>query len=111
MSITSGNKRVQALAVDFEAAWKEERDCGNEEIDAACDRTQVFVNRILRLRGTDISILRLKARAFLWADARYPEKFADYAHYTTEKALASLFRDLGAYYPVGAAAIETKVAA
>jgi hypothetical protein len=72
-------------------------------MDVAIDRTNVFVNRILGLRGTDISILRLKARAFLRAEATYPDKFAEYAHYTTDKALASLFRDLGADYPVGGA--------
>jgi hypothetical protein len=103
----TGNKRVQALAADFEAAWKEEADlpdgCGNEQMDAAIDRTKVFVNRILCLRGTDISILRLKARAFLWAEATYAEKFAEYAYYTTDKALVSLFRDLGTDYPVGGA--------
>jgi hypothetical protein len=106
MSVTDGIKMVKALAADFEAAWKEEADlpddCSNEQMDAAIDRTKVFVNRILCLRGTDISILCLKARAFLWAEAAFlPEWFAECDGPTTDKALASLFLDLGADYPVG----------
>lgn len=72
-------------------------------MDAAVDHTGVFAEKILALSGSDISILRLKARAYLWAEAvRLPEWFAD-GGYTTDQALASLFRDLGADYPAGAA--------
>jgi hypothetical protein len=105
MTITNGNKRLQALAAALEAAWKAEVDlpeeCGNDRMNDAVDRTKVFVTRILCLRGTDILIHCLKARAFLWAQAANPEKFAEHAHHTTAKALASLFRDLGADNPVG----------
>jgi hypothetical protein len=107
MSVTDGNKRVQALAAGFEVAWKEEADLpddfSNEQMDAAVNRTKVFADRIISLRGTDILTKRLKARAFLWAQATSPEKFAEHAHCTTDKALASMFRDLGADYPVGGA--------
>ena len=99
---------IQALSADFEAAWKEEHDlpddCSDEQMDAAVARTSVFAEKILALSGPDISILRLKARAYLWAEAvPLPEWFADDGGYTTDRALASLFRDLGADYPAGAA--------
>ena len=107
MTITA--KQIQALAADFEAAWKAERavfdsDPSDEEGNAAADRTGVFAERILALSGTDISILRLKARVYLWTEAvLLPEWFADGGGCTTDRALASLFQDLGADYPVGAA--------
>jgi hypothetical protein len=113
MSDTDGNTMVQELAANFEAAWKEEAnlpdDFSDEQMTAAVNRTDVFVNRILSLRGTDNLTQRLKARAFLWAEATSPERFAEHAECTTEKALASLFRDLGADYPIGGGEALTPV--
>ena len=109
---------VQALAADFEAAWKEETDlsddCGNEQMDAAVERVASFVVRITQLRGADISILRLKARAYLWGySGGDPEAYCEHVDDTpsADNALVSLFRDLGADFPVGGEPIETKVAA
>jgi hypothetical protein len=113
MTITSRNKRIQALAADFEAAWKKEGDLpddfSNEQMDAAVNRTKVFADRILSLRGTDVLTKCLRARVFLWGQATSPEKFAEHANFTTEKALASLFRDLGADYPIGVAGPDAGV--
>jgi hypothetical protein len=100
---------IQALAADFEAAWKAEKDLPDDYTDAQMDtavaRTRIFVDRILALSGTDLSIQRLKARAYLWAEAAHlVEWFAEREDLTTaDRALAGLFRDLGADYPVGAA--------
>ncbi len=99
---------IDALAAAFEAAWKMEselpEESTNKQCDAVVDRAGAFVDQILALSGTDISILRLKARAYLWAESTYPETFAKNAHYETEKLLASLFHDLGADYPIGESA-------
>ena len=103
MTITA--KQIQALATDFEAAWKAEKavfdsDYSDEEGKAADARTDVFAEKILALSGPDISIKRLKARVYLWAEAvLLPEWFANDGGYTTtDRALASLFLDLGADY-------------
>jgi hypothetical protein len=101
MTVTDGNKMVQELAVDFEAAWKEESDlpddCDDERMNAAVARTGVFVNRILRLRESPC----LQVRVFYWGQSTSPEKFAEHADYPADRALAALFRDLGADYPIG----------
>jgi hypothetical protein len=45
---------------------------------------------------TDISIMRLKARVYLWAEAADLEKLAaEGGDWPSEAVLASLFRDLG----------------
>jgi hypothetical protein len=109
---------VKALAAAFEAAWKEEvdlpDDCSNEQVDDAVERTAPFVGQIVQLRGTDISILRLKARAYLWGySGGDPESFCEHVDDTpsADNALVSLFRDLGADFPVGGEPVEDKVAA
>ena len=73
----------------------------DEELDASIARTRAFVEPILDLSGADALTMRLKARLFLWAEAVQPERFAELESVTTDRALVSLFRDLGADYPVG----------
>jgi hypothetical protein len=94
--------KIEALAAQFEAACKAEREVGDAEpdaaMDAAIDRTRQVAREIVALpAGSDISIMRLKARVYLWGETESFESFAKKAaDGSTEAMLVSLFRDLGA---------------
>jgi hypothetical protein len=65
--MTRKAKKVEALAGDFEAAWKAERDlpdtATNAEVDAAVARTGAFVDQIIdHPRASE----RQLARVHLW---------------------------------------------
>jgi hypothetical protein len=94
---------IEALASQFEAAWKAEREVGDAEPDAvmnaAIERTRKLARKIVALKGgSDLAILRLKARCFLWGECETFESFAakNDGDGSTEAMLVSLFRDLGA---------------
>jgi hypothetical protein len=96
---------IEALASQFEAAWKYERELGEQDTgeatdaadEAAIERTRQFARKIVALQGSDISIMRLKARVYLWAETETFESFAAKAcDGSAEAALVSLFRDLSA---------------
>ena len=76
-------------------------------MSAASGRSGALADQILALSGPDDLIKCLKARVHLWAEAvRLTEWFADSDGLTTaDRALASLFRDLGADHPVGAVSV------
>jgi hypothetical protein len=94
---------TEQLAEDFDAAWKGENGCSDEELDASIARTRAFVEPIINLSGADVLTMRLKMRLFIWAQAVRPDEWcADVdGGYTADGAIASLCRDLGADYPVG----------
>jgi hypothetical protein len=84
--MTRKAKKVEALAGDFEAAWKAERDLAdtatNAEVGAAVERTGAFVDQIIdHPRAT----ARQLARVHLWRQGEdlWPE-------------LETLFERLGA---------------
>lgn len=96
---------IEALASQFEAAWKAERELGEQDTaeatdaadEAAIERTRQFARKIVALKGLDLAILRLKARAYLWAENETFESLAERAvDYSSEAMLVGLFRDLGA---------------
>jgi hypothetical protein len=95
---SSAAPEIESLASQFEAAWKYERELGEAETDedtdtatdAAVERTRQFALKIVALPGSDTSILRLKARVYLWAENETFESFA------ALNDIDSLFRDLGA---------------
>jgi hypothetical protein len=91
---------IEALAAQFEAAWKDERELGDETdeaTDAAVARVRKIARKIAALKGLDLAILRLKARAYLWAENETFESLVENASdYSAEAMLVSLFRDLGA---------------
>jgi hypothetical protein len=95
---------IQALAANFEAAWAaetvifKEADGTDEEGDAAIARVREVAQKIVALPATDMALMRLKARVYLWAESTDFETFADEYEGTglSEGVLASLFRDLGA---------------
>jgi hypothetical protein len=92
---------VQALAAAFEAAWEEE--FSSDYDGAGYDRTCALARQIIALPATGFLIMRLKARVFIWSDGMRPENFpagADRGDVGFD-ALASLFRELGADYPIG----------
>jgi hypothetical protein len=92
---------IRALAAQFEAAWQAERvffhgGGTDEEANAAIDAVKALAQKIIAVPGTDISIMRLKARVYLWAEATDLEKLAaEGGDWPSEAVLASLFRDLG----------------
>jgi hypothetical protein len=59
-------------------------------------RMKAVSQKIIAVPGTDISIMRLKARVYLWAESTDLEKLAAAGRdWPSEAVLASLFRDLG----------------
>ena len=57
---------------------------------------KAVAQKIIAVPGTDIAIMRLKARVYLWAEATDLEKLAaEGGDWPSEPVLASLFRDLG----------------
>ena len=102
------NDAIQALAVDFEAAWATESVIYNgasatdDEAAAACGRVREVVKKIVALPATDLALMRLKARAYLWSESTDFETYAAENERSewSEGVLVSLFRDLGADRPV-----------
>jgi hypothetical protein len=92
---------VRDLAAQFEAALKTYQHFyhggGNDDEAAAATKTvKAIAQKIISVQGTDISIMRLKARVYLWAESTDLEKLAkEGGDWPSEAVLASLFRDLG----------------
>jgi hypothetical protein len=104
---------VLALAAEFEAAYAEHAlvkgHRTNEEIEAADERMREIAAKFAALPSTDISMLRLKARVYLWAEGTDLEDF-DTRDFVSGPVLVSLFRDLLADDPIFAAIAQHIVA-
>ena len=98
---------VRALAAEFEAALQVYHaffhgSGTDDEAAAATQAVKAVAQKIVAVPGTDISIMRLKARVYLWAESTDLEKLAaEGGDWPSEAALASLFRDLGVDRPIG----------
>jgi hypothetical protein len=92
---------VRALAAQFEAALQAYHafyhgSGTDDEAAAATEAVKAVAQKIIAVPGTDISIMRLKARVYLWAEDTDLEKLAaEGGDWPSEAVLASLFRDLG----------------
>jgi hypothetical protein len=92
---------VRALAAQYEAALQAYHAFfhgggTDDEAAAATDAVKAVAQKIIAVPGTDISIMRLKARVYLWAESTDLEKLAvEGGDWPSEAVLASLFRDLG----------------
>jgi hypothetical protein len=92
---------VRALAAQYEAALQAYHAFfhgggTDAEADAANDAVKAVAQKIIAVPGADISIMRLKARVYLWAEAADLKRLAaEGGDWQAEAALASLFRDLG----------------
>jgi hypothetical protein len=96
-------EELHALAFDFEAAFQTQRPFfygsgTDEEADAATARVDEIARKIVALPTTDIEMMRLKARIYLWSEATDLKTFAaqNDGDGSSEAVLVSLFRDLGA---------------
>jgi hypothetical protein len=92
----------RALAAQYEAALQAYhaffRGSGTDaEADEVNDAVKAVALKIIAVPGTDISIMRLKARVYLWAESTDLKRLAAEGgdDWQAEAALASLFRDLG----------------
>jgi hypothetical protein len=95
-------EELQALASDFEAAFQAQRPFfygsgTDEESDAATTRVDEIARKIVALPTTDIEMMRLKARIYLWSEGTDFKTFAakNEGDGSSEAVLVSLFRDLG----------------
>jgi hypothetical protein len=92
---------IRALAAQYEAALQAYHafyhgSGTDDEAAAATDAVKAVAQKIIAVPGTDISIMRLKARVYLWAEDTDLEKLAaEGGDWPSEAVLASLFRDLG----------------
>jgi hypothetical protein len=70
----------------------------DEEADAATVRVDEIARKIVALPTTDIGMMRLKARIYLWSEATDFKTFAakNERDGSSEAVLVSLFRELGA---------------
>ena len=95
-------EELQTLAADFEVALEALRPFffgsgSDDDADAATARLREVAQKIVAIPTTDIAMMRLKARIYLWSEAKEFETFAaeikdgDWS----DEALVSLFRDLG----------------
>ena len=103
------NVEVQALAAEFEAAWAAEgaifkSSCTDVEANAAVARVDEIAQKIVAIPTTDIEMMRVKARIYLWSEGTDFKAFAadNEGKQWSEAVLVSLFRDLGADGPMGA---------
>ena len=110
-------EELQALATDFEAAFQAQRPFfygsgTDEESDAATARVNEIAQKIVAIPTTDIEMMRLKARIYLWSEATDFKTFAakNEGDGSSEAVLVSLFRDLLADDPVFAAIAQHSVA-
>jgi hypothetical protein len=94
-------EELQVLASDFEAALQAYHvffhgGGTDDEAAAATDAVKAVAQKIIAVPGTDISIMRLKARVYLWAESTNLKKLAaEGGDWPSEAVLASLFRHLG----------------
>jgi hypothetical protein len=75
------NAELVALAAEFEAAWAAESALFNSsstdaEANAAAARVREIAQKIVALRPTDVALMRLKARVYLWFESTNFEAFA-----------------------------------
>jgi hypothetical protein len=96
-------EKLQALAAEFEAAFQAQLPFfygsgTDEEADAETARVDEIARKIVALPTTDIEMMRLKARIYLWSEAMDFKTFAakNEGDGSSEAVLVSLFRDLGA---------------
>jgi hypothetical protein len=109
-------EELQALATDFEAAFQAQRPFfygsgTDEESDAATARVNEIAQKIVAIPTTDIEMMRLKARIYLWSEATDFKTFAteNEGDGSSEGVLVSLFRDLGADHADPVLAIVAKL--
>jgi hypothetical protein len=107
-STSAPPERFPNTARTPEAAWQAERvffhgGGTDEEAKAAILRVDEIAQKIVALPTTDIEMMRLKARVYLWSEAEDFKTFAakNEGDGSSEAALVSLFRDLGAGDPIG----------
>jgi hypothetical protein len=107
---------IRALAAEFEAAWAAESVIFNgsgtdAEAKAAIARVREVAKKIVAIPTTDIEMMRLKARVYLWSEVTDFETFAanNEGDGSSGAVLVSLFRDLGADRPLPAAVIAAPV--
>jgi hypothetical protein len=98
---------VRALAAQFEAAWAAKGvlfkgDSTDDEANAAVARVREVAQKIVALPATDLAMMRLKARVYLWSESTDFATFAaeNEGDGSSESVLISLFRDLGADRPI-----------
>ena len=94
---------IRALAAEFEAAFQAHRPFfygsgTDEEADASTRRVDEIARKIVALPTTDIEMMRLKGRIYLWSEGTDFKAFAakNEGDGSSEAVLVSLFRDLGA---------------
>jgi hypothetical protein len=98
-------EELQALAADFEVALEALRPFffgsgSDDDADAMTARLREVSQKIVAIPTADVEMMRLKARIYLWSEAKECETFAaeiedgDWS----DEALVSLFRDLGVGY-------------
>ena len=94
---------MEALAAQFEAAFQAHRPFfygsgTDEEADASTRRVDEIARKIVALPTTDIEMMRLKGRIYLWSEGTDFKAFAakNEGDGSSEAVLVSLFRDLGA---------------
>jgi hypothetical protein len=92
----------QVLAADFEVALEALRPFfygsgSDDDADAATARVDEIAGKIVALPTTDIEMMRLKARVYLWSEGENFKTFAakNENDGSSEAVLVSLFRDLG----------------
>jgi hypothetical protein len=100
---------IKALAAEFEAAFQAQRPFfygsgTDEEAGAMTARVDEIAQKIVAIPTTDIEMMRLKARIYLWSEGTDFKAFAadNEGKQWSEAVLVSLFRDLGADGPMGA---------
>jgi hypothetical protein len=93
---------LQALAADFEVALEALRPFfygsgSDDDADAATARVDEIARKIVALPTTDIEMMRLKTRIYLWSEGADFKTFAaeNEGDGSSEAVLVSLFRDLG----------------
>ena len=94
---------VGALAAEFEAALQVYHSFyhgggTDDEAGAATDAVKAVARKIVALPTTDLEMMRLKVRVYLWSEATDFKTFAakNEGDGSSEAVLVSLFRDLGA---------------
>jgi hypothetical protein len=98
----SATAEIEALAAEFEAAWAAESvifkgDSTDAEAAAVTARVREVAQKIVALPATDMAMMRLKARVYLWSESTDFAAFAaeNEGNGWSESVLVSLFRDLG----------------
>jgi hypothetical protein len=93
-------EELQALVSDFEAASQTHLPFfygagTDEEAEASTARVDEIARKIVALPTTDIEMMRLKARIYLWSEATDFKTFAakNEGDGSSEAVLVSLFRD------------------